>query len=101
MSGGERSSVCNAANVLFCCRVGCNPLALMSRRAPSSVSAVRWLRISPDRGCNGGFVAMLWHTSVKREAVMSRISLCLMVGKPTVWQIMAWSTENVAPQPQD
>ena len=49
--------------------------------------AVRWLRISPDRGCNGGSVATLWHTSVKREAVMSRISLCLTVGKPPVWQI--------------
>ena len=30
------------------------PLALMSRRAPSSLLAVRWLRISPDSGCRGG-----------------------------------------------
>ena len=65
------------------------PLALMSKRAPSSLFAERGLSSSPDSDCKGGSVATLWHTSVNREAVMSRISLCRIVGKPPVWQIMA------------
>ena len=40
----------------------------------------------------------LWHTSFSRLADMSRISLCLMVGKPPLWHIIAWSTVNEAPQ---
>ena len=65
------------------------PLALMSKRAPSSLLAERGLSSSPDSDCKGGSVVTLWHTSVNREAVMSRISLCWIVGKPPVWQIMA------------
>ena len=51
--------------------------------------AERGLSSSPDSNCKGGSVATLLHTSVSREAVMSRISLCRIVGKPPEWQIMA------------
>ena len=37
---------------------------------------------------------------VSRVAVMSRISLWRMVGKPPVWHTMAWSMVNAAPQLQ-
>ena len=66
-----------------------NPLALMSRRASSVVMAVRWVMDSPLRGCNRGSVATLWHTSDSSEAVISRNSLCLIVGKPPIGQIIA------------
>ena len=43
-------------------------------------------------------VAYLWHTSESSEAVTSRSSLCRIVGKPPLGQIMAWSVEKAVPQ---
>jgi len=51
------------------------PLARMSKRAPSLVFAERAVILSPLSGWNGGSVATLLQTSVRSEAVMSRISL--------------------------
>ena len=39
-----------------------------------------------------------WHTSVRRVAVRSLISLCLIDGKPPLAQDRACSTEKVEPQ---
>ena len=58
----------------------CSSLALISIRASSVVMAVRWVMDSPLRGCNCGSVATLWHTFDSSEAVISRNSLCLVVG---------------------
>ena len=82
------------------CDVFQKPLARMSTRAPSSVFAERAVILSPLSGWSGGSVATLLQTSVRSEAVMSWISLWRMVGKPSIWQIMAWSTVNWAPQLQ-
>ena len=41
---------------------------------------------------------MSWHTSVRRVAVRSLISLCLIDGKPPLAQDRACSTEKVEPQ---
>ena len=68
-----------------------NPLARTSARAPSSVLVERADMISPLSGWSDGLVATLLHTSVRREAVMSLISLCRMVGKPPLWHIMVSS----------
>ena len=37
---------------------------------------------SSEMGCKVGSTCTSWHTSVSKEAVKSRISLCLMVGNP-------------------
>ena len=49
----------------------------MSRRAPSSVSAVAYLNVSPVRGCSVGSKHMSWQTSVMTFVVKSLSSLCL------------------------
>ena len=54
---------------------------------------------SPVIGCNSGSVQTSLHTSVRRLAVKSLISLCLIVGNPPLGQESACSTENLAPQP--
>ena len=46
----------------------------------ASCSDVQTCTIFLLADCKGGSVATLWHTSVNREAVMSRISLCRIVG---------------------
>ena len=56
------------------------PFAAMSSRAPA---------------CE---LAVALHTSVRRVAVRSRISLCLIDGKPPLAQDRACSTEKEAPQ---
>ncbi len=72
------------------------PLAMMSRRAPSSLLAVRWLRFRQIMAVG----AVRWQHcgTLRSNAVMSRISLCQMVGKLPVWQTMAWSMVNATPQ---
>ena len=57
------------------CALFQKPLARMSKRAPSSLLAVRVIILSPVSGWSAGSVATLWHTSVRSDAVMSRISL--------------------------
>ena len=51
-----------------------------------------------DGGCRVGSVQTSLHTSVRRVAVRSRISLCRMVGKPPLGHDKACSTENFEPQ---
>ena len=51
-------------------------------------------------GCKVGSICTSLHTSVSKEAVKSRISLCLMVGKPPLGQGKAYSIENLMPQGQ-
>ncbi len=43
-------------------------------------------------------VAALWQTLVRSEAVRSRCSLCLIVGKPPFGQIIARFAEKAEPQ---
>ena len=52
------------------------PCAQMSRRAPSSVLAVLCLSLSPESGIRDGSKATpSWHTSQRRQAVVSLMSL--------------------------
>ena len=74
-----------------------NPCAFTSRRAPSSVLAVLWLRSSPDRGCSSGSVLTLWHTSLRRSVVTSLILLWCNDGRPLQGQLKAWLTMNCLP----
>ena len=69
-----------------------NLLARMSRRALSVVMAERWGRDSPLSGCSRSSVEALWHTLVRSEAVKSRSSLCLIVGKPPFGDISPGTT---------
>ncbi len=46
---------------------------------------------SPESGCRSGSTLTSWHTSVKRPAVMSLISLCLSMGNPPLAQERACS----------
>ena len=68
--------------------------------APSSRFAVLWKSRSSVTGCRCGSVPTPWQTSVSRCAVISLISLCLIEGKPPLWQLRAWSTVNLLPQAQ-
>ena len=70
----------------------------MSRWAFGCVLAERWANESFVRSWRSGSVVMLWQISVRRFAVMSQISLCLIVGIQPIWHIMEWSTEKEAPQ---
>ena len=70
----------------------------MSRRALSVVMAERWDKDYPLSGCSRGSVATLWQTLMRSEAVRSRSSLCLIVGKPPFGQIIAWFAEKAEPQ---
>ncbi len=60
-----------------------NPLVEMSSLAPSCVLEVACERTSPVRGSRSGTSGQ---TSVKRLAVISLISLCLIDGKPPFGQ---------------
>ena len=57
------------------------------------------MRDSPVIGCNSGSIRTSLQTSVRRLAVRSLISLCLIEGEPPLGQERACSTENLAPQP--
>ena len=56
------------------CALFQKPLAWISKRAPSSLLAVRAIILSSVSGWSAGLVATLCHTSVRSEAVMSPIS---------------------------
>ena len=75
------------------------PLAAMSRCAPSWALEVAPMRTSPVIGCRSGSMQTSLQTSVRRLAVRSLISLCLMDGKPPFGQDRACSTKNLAPHP--
>ena len=49
-------------------------------------------------GCRPGSMPTLWHTSLKRSAVISRTSLCRIDGKPPRGQLMVCSMLNCMPQ---
>ena len=56
-----------------------------------------WYDVS---GCSGSCLSTSWHTLLSQLAVMSRISLCLMMVRLPCLQIIAWSVENGVPQTQ-
>ena len=72
----------------------------MSSRAPSSRLAVLCSNCSPVTGCRLGSVPTPWHTSLSRFAVMLRISLCRIEGKPPLEQLSACSMVKCWPQTQ-
>ena len=60
------------------------PFIAMSKRAPSWVLAVaRANEPGSLTGCKTGSTWTWWHTSVRRQAVRSLISLCRREGRPT------------------
>ena len=75
-------------------------LAAISSRAPFWVLAEASLSISSVTGWSSGSIFTLWHTSVRRVAVMSLISLCLMDGNPPLAHEKACSTVSLLPQAQ-
>ena len=68
--------------------------AAMSSRAPSSRLAVLCNNCSPVTGCRLGSVPTLWHTSIRKSAVISRISLWRIDGNPPRGQLKTCSTVN-------
>ena len=72
--------------------------ATTSRRAPSSLLAVRWCSCSPVTGWRDGSVPTLWHTSLNRSAVISLISLWRIDGNPPCLQLSACSMVFLSPQ---
>ena len=68
-----------------------NPLGFISTLASVLVLTVRYLNVSSVTGRSCGSTSTSFHTSVRRFAVKSRISLCLIVMKPPVSQfIVCW-----------
>ena len=74
------------------------PFAAISSRAPACELAVAPISSSSVTGWSSGSVHTSLHTSVRRVAVRSCISLCLIDGKPPLAQDRACSTEKEAPQ---
>ena len=74
------------------------PFAEMSSLAPSCELAVAPDSWSDVVGCRLGSMHTSLHTSVRRLAVRSRISLCLMEGKPPLAHESACSTVKLLPQ---
>ena len=74
--------------------------AAISSLAPSCVLADAPERGSPVMGCRCGSMQTSLHTSDRRLAVRSLISLCLIDGKPPFGQVKACSTEKWEPQSQ-
>ena len=72
----------------------------MSSRAPSSRLAVLCSNCSLVTGCRLGSIPTPWHTSLSRFAVMLRISLCRIEGKPPLEQLSACSMVKCWPQTQ-
>ena len=83
---------------VFSNRLTQKPMAAMSRRVPSCLLDEAPVRISPVTGCSSDSVQTSLQTSVRRLAVKSRISLCLMEGKPPLGHDTACSMENLMPQ---
>ena len=63
--------------------------AKTSRRATSSLLVVQWCGCFPVTGWRDGSVAILWHTSLKRTAMISLISLWCIDGNPPCLQLSA------------
>ena len=70
----------------------------MSSLAPSSVVAEAPENVSPVMGCRCGSMHTSLQTSVIRLAMVSRISLCLIVGNPPFGQDRECSTVKCEPQ---
>ena len=87
--GGSRvKNVCQRRPVETC--------SLRLSLATPSQLAVLSGRVSPSRVCSLGSISTFVHTSFIISAVMSRTSLWRKVGRPPLWQDMAWSTSKVA-----
>jgi len=76
------------------------PGALMFTLILSSVTAERYRMTSPDRGCKWGSTWTSWHTSVIKQAVKSRTSLCRIIEKAPYGQIRAWDKVKSLPHTQ-
>ena len=63
--------------------------------------AVRYRNCSPDSGVRWGSTETLCATSLSSAAVISRTSLCRMVGNPPNGQEREWSMEVAFPHTQD
>ena len=74
------------------------PFAEMSSLAPSCELAVAPDSWSGVVGCRFGLMHTSLHTSVRRLAMRSRISLCLMQGKPPLAHESACPTVKLLPQ---
>ena len=74
-----------------------SPFAGTCRRAPSWRFAVAPERCSPVIGCKYGSIQKSLHTSDKRLAARSLISLLFIDGKPPLGQDKTCSTENWVP----
>ena len=77
-----------------------NPLAAISRRALSWMFVVFVTKLSPDKGVNVGSTLTSLQTCVRREAVISRIELCLWMTNPPFLHESEWSKLNCAPHAQ-
>ena len=76
------------------------PFTVILSLAPLAVLEVALVRASHVSSCRLGSIMTLWHTSVGRPAVTSRISLWRMVGKPPCGQDRVCSTVKVVPHAQ-
>ncbi len=65
---------------------------LFVRGSTSERFSREWLQVG------SGSTLTSWHTSVKRPAVMSLISLCLSIGNPPLAQERAYSMEKGYPE---
>ena len=70
------------------------PLARMSRRASSSVVVLLFAKASPCKVWRQGSTSTSSHTSFRRLANESRMSLCLIWVYPPFGQCSAWDTVN-------
>ena len=77
-----------------------NPLEDTSALAPSDDITELFINVSPVNGCNSGSTFTSVQISFKMSAVKFRISLCLLITKPTLAQDSACCTSKVAPQAQ-
>ena len=76
------------------------PRALTSSRASRSRLALECRKTSPLRGCSLGSTSTSVQTSLKSEAVRSRISLCRAMVNPPLLHVRAWQLSNGSPHAQ-
>ena len=76
------------------------PRAFTSSRASGSRLALECKKTSPLRGCSLGSTSTSVQTSLKSEAVRSRISLCRAMVNPPLLHVRAWQLSNGSPHAQ-
>ena len=76
------------------------PRALTSSRASGSRLALECRKTSPLRGCSLGSTSTSVQTSLKSEAVRSRISLCRAMVNPPLLHVRPWQLSNGSPHAQ-